>query len=373
MSTFLDVYYSLNYSEIEKLIFGASKRDVLYALRKASNGEVIENYFALFSPAADEYLEQMAQLSHAITRRRFGNIIQLYAPLYLSNECANCCAYCGFNRNNNIERITLTVEQIEREAHLLYRQGFRHILLVSGEHRGKLPLETLAEIASRIHRNFSSVSIEVYPMDEDEYAKMISSGVDGLTIYQETYNKNVYETVHPAGPKRDFDWRLAAPDRGGRAGFRKIGIGALLGLSNWRLDGYYTALHARYLTKTYWRSHIQISFPRLRPAEGNFHTPSPVTDRQLVHLICAMRLILPDAGLVLSTREPASLRDHIMPLGITTMSAGSRTEPGGYSNPEGAGKQFEVEDRRSPAEVAESILKHGFDPVWKDWDRTFIH
>lgn len=371
MSSFIEIYNSVNHSELEDAILNASKKDVEQAIGNAATGE-IKHFLPLFSPAADEYLERMAQLSYAITRRRFGNIIQLYAPLYISNECANSCLYCGFNRNNKIERITLTASEVEKEAQILYKQGFRHILLVSGEHRGKLPPATLGEIIERIHRIFSSVSIEVYPMEEHEYAQMISAGADGLTLYQETYNRDMYAKVHPSGPKSDFNWRLTAPDRGGRAGFRRIGIGALLGLFNWRIDGFYTALHARYLTKTYWRSHIQISFPRLRKAEGNFQTPHPVSDRDLVHLICAMRIILPDSGIVISTREPASLREHLMPLGVTMMSAGSRTEPKGYSNPESAGKQFEIEDRRSPAEVAASIAKHGFDPVWKDWDRSFI-
>jgi len=201
---------------------------------------------------------------------------------------------------------------------------------------------------------------------------MAASGVDGLTLYQETYDRGVYSAVHPAGRKRDFDWRLHGPDRGGRAGMRKLGVGSLLGLSDWRLDGFFTALHAHYLTSRYWRSQVQVSFPRLRHAEGSFATPHPVTDRDLTHLICAMRIILPDAGLTLSTRESASFRDNVMPLGITMMSAGSKTEPGGYSNPEGAGKQFEIEDPRPPAEIARVIRDRGLDAVWKDWDRSFL-
>lgn len=372
MKDFVDFFNSYDRHHIREAILHASHAEVERALGKAASGDLLTNFMPLFSPAADEFLEEMARLSYAITRRRFGNIIQLYAPLYISNECSNSCLYCGFNIHNKIARTTLTPEETVREAEILYKEGFRHILLVSGEHRGKLPADALAEIALRIHGRFSSVAIEVYPMEEKEYALMAASGVDGLTLYQETYDRDVYAAVHPAGPKRDFDWRLQAPDRGGRAGLRKLGVGALLGLCDWRTDGFFTALHARHLTETYWRSQIQVSFPRLRHAEGDFATPHPVSDRDLVHLICAMRLILPDAGLVLSTREPASLRDHLIPLGINMMSAGSRTEPGGYSNPEGAGKQFEIEDRRQPHEVAESIAQHGFDPVWKDWDRSFI-
>lgn len=372
MKDFTSIFNSYDPHRVRSAILHASLTDVKRVLTKAAQGDPITDYMPLFSPAADELLEEIARLSYSITRRRFGNVIQLYAPLYISNECSNSCLYCGFNRANTIERTTLSAEETIQEAELLYREGFRHILLVSGEHRRKLPVDALAEIALNIHSKFSSVSIEVYPMKEEEYALMAASGVDGLTLYQETYDRDVYAAVHPAGPKRDFEWRLHAPDRGGRAGLRKLGVGSLLGLSDWRIDGFFTALHARHLTDTYWRSHIQVSFPRLRHAEGNFVTPHPVSDRNLVHLICAMRIILPDAGLVLSTREPAELRDHLIPLGITMMSAGSRTEPGGYSNPEGAGKQFEIEDRRTPAQVAESIARHGFDPVWKDWDRSFI-
>lgn len=372
MKDFIEVFSSYDHHRVRDAICNSTRAEVQQALGKVAAGDAITNIAALLSPAADEFLEEMARLSYAITRRRFGNIIQLYAPLYISNECSNSCLYCGFNITNTIERTTLSSEETLQEAEILYREGFRHILLVSGEHRGKLPVDALAEIALRIHHKFSSVSIEVYPMKEEEYTLMAASGVDGLTLYQETYDRDVYAAVHPSGPKRDFGWRLQAPDRGCRAGLRKLGVGSLLGLSDWRMDGFFTALHARYLTETYWRSQIQVSFPRLRHAEGDFATPHPVSDRDLVHLICAMRLILPDAGLVLSTREPAELRDHLIPLGITMMSAGSRTEPGGYSNPEGAGKQFEIEDRRSPREVAESIARHGFDPVWKDWDRSFI-
>ncbi len=372
MKSFIDIFSAYDHHHVREAIEHASRAEVERALGKVASGDVLVDYLPLFSHAADEFLEEMARLSYAITRRRFGNIIQLYAPLYISNECSNSCRYCGFNIHNTITRITLTLEDTMREAEILYREGFRHILLVSGEHRGKLPVDALAEIGLRIHGKFSSVSIEVYPLKEEEYALMAASGVDGLTLYQETYDRDVYAAVHPAGPKRDFEWRLHAPDRAGRAGLRKLGVGSLLGLSSWRIDGFFTAVHARYLTETYWRSQIQVSFPRLRHAEGDFATPHPVSDRDLVHLICAMRLILPDAGLVLSTREPAALRDHLIPLGITMMSAGSRTEPGGYSNPEGAGKQFEIEDRRKPLEVAKSIMQHGFDPVWKDWDRSFI-
>ena len=321
----------------------------------------------MFSPAADEFLEEMAARSVEITRARFGNTIQMYSPLYISNECTNSCLYCGFNHRNKILRKTLNMDEIEAEAGAIYRRGFRHILVLTGEHPGKVPVTMLAGALKRIHRKFSSVSIEVYPMDTDDYRLMTESGVDGLTVYQETYNRDMYSQVHPAGKKRDFNYRLETPDRGGIAGIRKIGVGALLGLTDWRVEGFFTALHAFYLSKKYWRSQVSVSFPRMRQASGGFQPKVDVTDRDLTHLICAMRIILPDAGLALSTREPAELRDNLFPLGITMMSAGSHTEPGGYTGMKVADEQFRISDGRSPDEMARVIKDRGFDPVWKDW------
>ena len=350
-------------------IYNSTESDFLSSLHMEHRKP--EDLFPMFSPAADYHLELMAQLSYKITRNRFGNIIQLYAPLYISNECTNSCVYCGFNIKNKIRRITLSPESAEEESHLLFRMGFRHILLVSGEHKGAVPIELLLNIGKRIHGKFASVSIEVYPMETGEYKKIIGSGVDGLTLYQETYDRETYNKVHLAGSKKDFSRRLRAPEDGGKAGFRKIGIGSLLGLSDWRTEGFFTALHSNYLMKKYWRSFIQISFPRLRKASGGYLPPMPVDDKSMTHLICAMRILLPDAGLLLSTREAPNFRDNIMPLGITMMSAGSRTEPGGYSMPKYADEQFEIEDKRTPETIVEIIREKGFDPVWKDWDRGF--
>ncbi|MCU0822460.1 MAG: 2-iminoacetate synthase ThiH [Spirochaetes bacterium] len=357
------------WEKAKERIYNSTERDFLSSIQKERHEP--EDLFPFFSPAADFHLEQMARLSYKITRNRFGNIIQLYAPLYVSNECTNSCAYCGFNARNSIKRVTLTAESAEEESLILFKMGFRHILLVSGEHKGAVPAELLYEIGKRIHKKFASVSIEVYPMETEEYKKIIESGVDGLTLYQETYDRQIYNAVHLSGTKKNYSRRLAAPENGGDAGFRKIGIGALLGLSDWRVDGFFTALHAQYLMKKYWRSFIQVSFPRLRKASGGYVPPSPVDDTNMTHLICAMRIILPDAGLLLSTRENAVFRDNIMPVGITMMSAGSSTEPGGYSMPEHAGGQFEIEDRRPPEIIADIIRKKGLEPVWKDWDRGF--
>lgn len=367
---FHDLFTTLDPFDVSDRIYASTSRDLEHILHRDMMS--YKDLYALFSPAADPYLEELASKSQAITRQRFGNTIQLYAPLYISNECSNSCLYCGFNRTNNIKRITLTIDEVEHEASYLYERGFRHLLLLTGEDRRAVSVDMLADIASRIHQRFASVAIEVYPMETGEYSRLVSAGIDGLTLYQETYDREVYSVVHPSGKKRDFNWRLAGPDRGGMAGLRKIGIGALLGLSDWRIDGFFTALHALYLTKTYWKSHIQVSFPRLTEAPGGFEPRYPVSDRDLTHMICAMRIILPDAGLLLSTREPQHLRDNLMPLGITMMSAGSRTEPGGYNEPGKADYQFHVEDQRPPDEICRAIRSRGLDPVWKDWDRDFL-
>lgn len=368
---FEEIFDKYSWENVSERIYNSAEDHVIQAISKEDRTP--DDFYALVSPSADAYLEELAHESFRITRMRFGNTIQLYAPLYVSNECSNSCLYCGFSIRNKIKRLTLTEEEAGKESSILYNTGFRHILLVSGEHRKAVPPESLSAIASSIHSKFASVSIEVYPMETEEYIMMERSGIDGLTLYQETYDRNTYSEVHPAGKKRDFSWRLHGPERGGDAGFRKIGIGALLGLSDWRVDGFFTALHAYYLSKKYWKSQIQVSFPRLRKAEGRYMPPHPVSDRDMTHLICAMRIFLPDAGLALSTREAPYFRDNIMPLGITMMSAGSRTEPGGYGLNKTAGRQFEIEDSRPPETVVKIISQKGFDPVWKDWDRKFLN
>ncbi|MCU0848785.1 MAG: 2-iminoacetate synthase ThiH [Spirochaetes bacterium] len=371
MKTFLDSVKNYSWGAVSERILSSTEDDVLRALRNgAADAEGIR---ALLSPAAGKYLDIMSALSAKITRARFGNTVQLYAPLYISNECSNRCLYCGFNADNDIKRVTLNEEQIREEARALHEKGFRHVLLLTGEDTRAVPAGSLRDAVEAMHSVFASVSIEVYPMDAEGYRSMTESGADGLTLYQETYNRGTYSAMHPSGKKSDYEWRLDAPDRGGMAGFRRIGIGALLGLSDWRTDSFFTALHALYLSKKYWKTQVLVSFPRIRNAPGGFSPPAEVADRDLAQLICAMRIILPDAGLVLSTREPARLRDRLVPLGITSMSAGSKTSPGGYSDTGLADGQFSVEDTRSPEEITAMLKKSGLDPVWKDWDRGFLH
>ena len=367
---FIDVIKSFSPSNVKKEIYSKSKRDVKKAL--CSPRPTVSDLMALLSPAASEFLEPMAQLSHKITRQRFGNIILLFTPLYISNECINACKYCAFSNKNKIERKTLTLDEIEQEALLLHRRGFRHILVLTGEHPKNAGIDYLEAAIKRIRHLFSSVSIEVFPMNLGGYKRMVDIGVDGLTVYQETYDRGIYKEMHPRGPKSNYEFRLGAPERGAKAGMRRIGLGVLLGLCDFRVDAFFLGLHALYLAKHYWKSHITISFPRLRPAAGGFSPPCPVSDRDLVQLICAMRILMPDVGLVISTREGPQLRDNLIPLGITQMSAGSKTSPGGYVTHPESTEQFEIEDTRSPEEVCAVIRKKGYEPVWKDWDPILV-
>ncbi|PLX73431.1 MAG: 2-iminoacetate synthase ThiH [Desulfuromonas sp.] len=369
--TFTDIINQYDPQQLLTEIENKSVQDVDRALTMEKLQ--LEDFKALLSPAAEERLEEMAAKAHRITRQRFGNTILLYAPLYISNECTNGCIYCGFNAANKVPRKTLSLDEIERDARHLHDQGFRHILLVTGEHPKKVDNDLLAAAARRIRPMFSSIAIEVYPMETDGYRQMVDAGVDGLTIYQETYDRDLYAELHPFGKKRDYDFRLQTPERGGSAGLRRIGIGFLQGLGNFRSEAFFTGLHATHLAKHHWRSLISISFPRMRPAEGSMPPPNPVSDRNLVQLICAMRLLMHDAGLVLSTRESAELRDNLLPLGITQMSAGSCTAPGGYSDEDQSTQQFAIDDDRTPAEIEQLLKSRGYDPVWKDWDEAFLN
>lgn len=327
---------------------------------------------ALLSPAAGERLERLARRARRATLHRFGRAIRMFAPLYLSNECVNICHYCGFSVGNRVRRRTLAVEEVEREWAHLHAEGFRHVLLVAGEDDRSVPVDFVRRSAEALRRTAASVAIEIAPLETAEYAACAESGVDTVVIYQETYDRRRYAEVHPKGPKRDFDRRLTALERAAAGGARRLGMGVLLGLADWRTDVLALVAHARRLERSCWRSEIQVSVPRLRPAAGGFTPPVAVSDREFVQIITVLRLALPDAGIVLSTRESPALRDHLAPLGITHMSAGSRTEPGGYaSGAEAAEPQFDVSDSRGPAEVAARLAEMGLEPVWKDWEPAF--
>ncbi|MBZ0271784.1 2-iminoacetate synthase ThiH, partial [bacterium] len=370
--SFAEIFETLDRGAIAAALDRATGDDVRASLSRGARmtGDAI----ALFSPAAAELLEPMAQSARAVTERRFGKVIQLYAPLYLSNECANVCTYCGFSADVEIPRVSLSPDQAVREAEYLREQGFRHILLLTGEMRGHYNVADIAHVASRLRGRFASIGIEVFPMSRDEYRMLADAGIDALTLYQETYHPDVYSELHTKGPKSRFAPRFRAVEAGGDAGFRSLGVGALLGLAPWRVEAVLLARHAAYLTRRFWKSRIAISFPRVNAAECGFAAPHPVSDADLAQMIVGMRLLFPDADLVLSTREPAMLRDNLVALGVTRMSAGSRTNPGGYAtlSESESGEQFEISDERTADEVARMLKSRGFEPVWKDFDPAFL-
>lgn len=315
-------------------------------------------------------MDELLEKARRLTLQRFGRVIQLYAPLYLSNECVDTCTYCGFSRMNKIPRKTLTVDEAVAETNFLISEGFRHVLYVAGEHPVHVSPDYLEEVIRRVRPRLSSISIEVAPFDEKVYRRLIEAGLEGVVLYQETYDPQRYAAVHLAGPKKSYERRMASAEEAAKAGIRQLGMGILLGLADWRHDAAALVEHLRRLRKRYWQTEFTISLPRLRPCASDFNTPHPVSDHEFLQLIAALRLALPDVGLVLSTRESPELRDRLIGLGITRMSAGSRTEPGGYLHPDQTLKQFEIEDRRSPEEVARAIREKGYEPVWKDWEKT---
>jgi 2-iminoacetate synthase len=347
----------------------ATAADVERSLR--AGRRTLDDVAVLLSPAATDRLEDMAQAAHRLTIQRFGRAVRLFAPLYLSNECVSTCTYCGFSSGNSIVRRTLSVEEVVAEAAALVERGFRHLLLVSGEHARIVSKDYLVECVAALAPIVPELSVEVQVWEEAMYRRLVAAGCDGLIVYQETYDRSTYGAVHLKGKKRNYDWRLAAPDRGAAAGMRRIGIGALFGLhSDWRLEALAVAAHASALVRRWWRAEVSVSLPRLRPAAGGYEPADPVDDVALAQLLCALRLGLPDVGVSLSTREPPALRDALLRLGVTTMSAGSHTEPGGYASPSDAEPQFAISDARSPGEVAAALRAAGYDPVWKDWQRV---
>ena len=354
---------------LRALVDRARPADVDRALRSPRPG--VAGFAALLSPAAAARLEDLAARAHQLTVRRFGRTIHLFAPLYLSNECVSVCTYCGFSAGNDIARRTLSIAEVAEEARILTGRGFRHLLLVAGEHARIMSKDHLVDCVRALAPLVPSLSVEVQVWDTATYRRLVDAGCDGLVVYQETYDRRLYEGVHLKGKKRNYDWRLAAPDRGAEAGMRRLGIGALLGLHpDWQTEALAVAAHARALMRRWWRCEVTVSLPRLRPAAGDVTPAHPVDDRSYVQLLCALRLLLPDVGLVLSTREAPAFRDALLGVGVTHVSAGSSTEPGGYAAPDRAEPQFEVADTRAAGEVAAAVRAAGYDPVWKDWQRA---
>ena len=345
--------------------------DVEQALN--ANTLSLDDFMALISPAGSHYLEAMASRAQVLTRHRFGNTMQLFVPLYLSNLCANECTYCGFTMSNKIKRKTLSISEVLTEIEAIKDLGFSQVLLVTGEHETKVGMDYFEQTLSVIRDKVSYLMMEVQPLKWEQYQTLKHLGLDAVLVYQETYSPQHYASYHTRGKKQDFLWRLGASDRIGKAGIDKIGIGALLGLGDWRVDSAMTALHGKLIQQHYWQSRVSIAFPRLRSCEGNDTGGNALTnkklpnERDLLQLICAHRIFNPQAELSLSTRESAAFRDGVMPLGITSMSAASQTQPGGYSEPSQALNQFDIDDSRSVPEVVNAIARQGLEPVWKDW------
>lgn len=364
--SFAQLFDNYKWENVKTEIYSRTSSDVLAALHRKRR--TLQDFMALISPAAVPYLEQMAILSRDITRKRFGNTISMYIPMYLSNECQNICTYCGFSLDNPVRRKTLKDEDILKEVEVIRALGYEHILLVTGEANKTVGLDYLEQAIRLIRPHFAQISMEVQPLDQDEYERLIPHGLNSVLVYQETYHEENYKLHHPKGKKSNFQYRLDTPDRLGKAGIHKIGLGVLLGLEDWRTDSFFCALHLDYLEKAYWQTKYSVSFPRLRPYSGNLEPKVNMSERELVQLICAYRIFKEEIDLSMSTRESEKFRNNIVNLGVTAMSAGSKTDPGGYASKEEALEQFEISDERSPAEIAAMIQSKGLEVVWKDWD-----
>lgn len=350
-----------------------SKTDADVRRALAADHPDVDDFMALISPAADRYLETMARLSRHYTRERFGKTINMFIPIYIANSCANSCVYCGFHVQNKMARTVLTEEEMVREYEAIKRLGpFDNLLVLTGENPAVSGVPYIARALDLAKPYFSNLQIEVMPLATEDYALLRRHGLNGVICFQETYHETNYKKYHPRGPKSDYEWRVNGYDRMGMADVHKIGMGALIGLEDWRTDVTMLAYHLRYLEKNYWRTQFSVNFPRMRKAEnGGFQPNVVMTDRELAQLTFAMRIFDRDVDISYSTRETPSVRNNMATLGVTTMSAESHTDPGGYSCYPNALAQFEVSDPRTAREVERDLRALGMEPVWKNWDSAF--
>lgn len=368
--SFLAYLQTISREKLSLALYSATSVDVKKAIDSPAGD--LSSLLALLSPAAEPYLEQMAQKSAQLTKQRFGANIGMYIPLYLSNLCANECDYCGFSMSNKLKRKTLNRDELAAEMSVVKSQGYDSILLVSGEHETKVGIDYFKKVVPQVKAEFSYLAMEVQPLAETEYRELVNLGLDAVMIYQETYNPDTYAQHHTRGKKSDYAYRLDTPERIAKSGIDKIGLGVLLGLDDWRLDALLLGHHLAYLESKYWRTRYSVSLPRLRPCTGGISPKVELTDKGLVQLICAFRLFNHQLDISLSTRETQELRDNLFGLGVTTLSAGSSTQPGGYVNPDSELDQFEISDERTPLEVCEAMKQKGLNPVWKDWESAWI-
>ncbi len=363
--SFYDTYQKYKTFDFNSFINNVTDDEVTRVINKEGLNEF--DFLTLISPKAQNHLEYMARKSQQLTLQHFGKVIFLFTPLYLSNFCVNHCVYCGFNTNNEIVRKKLTLEEVECEAKAISEMGHRHLLILTGESRQQSPVSYMKECTEILKKYFSSISIEVYPMETDEYRQLVKSGIDGITMFQEVYNEDSYGIFHPKGPKHNYRYRLDAPERACMASMRTVGIGALLGLENIVSEAFFTGLHANYLQNKYPDTEISVSLPRMRPHVGQFQPEYEVSDRFLVQVMLALRLYMPRTGITVSTRESAEFRDNLIGLGVTKISAGSSTEVGGYAEKGKTEGQFDISDDRNVDEIKEMLYKKGYQPVFKDW------
>lgn len=330
----------------------------------------IEDFAALLSPAAEPYIEQMAQKAKQETAKHFGNSVYMFTPIYISNYCENYCVYCGFNCHNHIHRMKLNTEEIEKEMAAIAKTGLEEILILTGESRAQSDVSYIGEACKIARKYFKMVGIEVYPMNSDEYAYLQKCGADYVTVFQETYDSDKYETLHLAGHKRIFPYRFHAQERALKGGMRGVAFAALLGLADFRKDALATGLHAYYVQRKYPYAEISFSCPRLRPIVNNANiTPKDVHEKQLLQIMCAYRLFMPFAGMTISTRERAEFRNHVIGMTATKISAGVSTGIGSHSDEveEKGDDQFEIADNRNVDEVFAAIKEQGLQPVMNDY------
>ncbi len=342
--------------------------DVLRALKKDVLD--IEDFAALLSPAALPLLEEMAKRAKLETRKHFGNSVYMFTPLYIANYCENYCIYCGFNCHNKIKRARLNAEEIEKEMQSIAKTGLQEILLLTGESRSMSDVSYIGEACKIARKYFNVVGVEVYPMNSDEYSYLHECGADFVTVFQETYNSDKYETLHLAGHKRIFPYRFNAQERALKGGMRGVGFAALLGLDDFRKDAFATGFHAYLLQRKYPHAEIALSCPRLRPIINNDKiNPKDVHEKQLLQIITAYRIFLPFANITISTRECARFRDNVIGLAATKISAGVSVGIGGHSDEEEAkgDGQFEISDSRTVSEIADAIVNNGLQVVMSDY------
>ncbi|WP_378956069.1 2-iminoacetate synthase ThiH [Pelosinus sp. sgz500959] len=363
--SFYDEYVQYSNDDIDAVLTGTTSDQVVKIIGK--DRLTVMDFLALLSPAAEEHLELMAQKAHQLTRQNFGRVIFLFTPIYLSDYCTNKCVYCGFNVTNTFTRKKLTLEEVEKEAQSIAATGLKHILFLTGDAPKIAGVAYMKECIKILKKYFSAIAIEIYAMDKSEYEELVDAGVDSMTMFQETYDPLLYDQLHLAGPKKDYRYRLDAPERACQAGMRSVNLGALLGLDQWRRDGFFVGLHTNYIQNKYSDVEVSLSLPRIRPTMGQCETGLTVNDRNMVQMMTAFRLFMPRAGITLSTRENAQFRDHAIKLGVTKMSAGVNTAVGGHTESQENSGQFAISDERSVAQMCEAILQLGYQPVFKDW------